>query len=256
MPAGVAGPAGNRRPRSPRPAAPRSASHTAWIATSPSEWPWRAGAPSIDDPAEGQRAARSEGVSVVAEADAEVGGGRCEVAARHQRRLDPGEVVGQRHLEVRRLTGDRMDRDSTGLEQRRLVGPGRGATPGGCSAQARARTSRRIPWGVWAAARVVRSTVAATRPPSIRLSVSATGTTGMAAPWDGRRRRDPPHERRRDERTGAVVHQEHVAGRSLAQRGDARGHRVLAPGAAGDDRRRRTAAAMPPRPRRRPGRRR
>ena len=37
MPVGVAGPAGNMRPRSPRPAAPSSASATAWRATSPSE---------------------------------------------------------------------------------------------------------------------------------------------------------------------------------------------------------------------------
>ena len=50
IPRGVAGPAGNSRPRSPSPAAPSSASATAWSATSPSEWPWRRGAPSIATP--------------------------------------------------------------------------------------------------------------------------------------------------------------------------------------------------------------
>ena len=41
---------------------------------------------------------------------------------RGKRRLDPAQVVGQRHLEVRGCTGDRMDGDSTGLEQGGLVG--------------------------------------------------------------------------------------------------------------------------------------
>ena len=42
--------AGNSRPRSPSPAAPSSASQTACSATSPSEWPWSRGAPSMTTP--------------------------------------------------------------------------------------------------------------------------------------------------------------------------------------------------------------
>ena len=42
-------------------------------------------------------------------------------------RLDPTEVGRQRHLEVARISGDDMDRDSTGLEQGGLVGPRLGA---------------------------------------------------------------------------------------------------------------------------------
>ena len=50
IPAGVDGPAGNRRPRSPAPLAPSNASQTAWRATSPSEWPCSRGAPSMTMP--------------------------------------------------------------------------------------------------------------------------------------------------------------------------------------------------------------
>ncbi len=68
MPRGVAASAGNSRPRSPRPAAPSRASATAWSATSPSEWPWRRGAPAISTPPRRERLARPERVAVVADA--------------------------------------------------------------------------------------------------------------------------------------------------------------------------------------------
>ena len=54
---------------------------------------------------------------------------------------------------------------------------------GGKASHASRRSPRRAPWGVWAAARVERSTVPSTRPSPTRLSVSATGRTGRAAPW-------------------------------------------------------------------------
>ena len=50
IPRGVRSSAGARRPRSPRPAAPSSASATAWRTTSPSEWPCSRGAPGISTP--------------------------------------------------------------------------------------------------------------------------------------------------------------------------------------------------------------
>ena len=43
-----------------------------------------------------------------------------------ERRRRPGEIRGQGHLEVARVTGDDMDRDGTGLQQGGLVGPGLG----------------------------------------------------------------------------------------------------------------------------------
>ena len=75
-----------------------------------------------------------------------------------------------------------MNGDFTGLEQRGLVGPGlrsaRRETP-----NAVARSDARAPWGVWAAASPDRSTVSTITSPATRLSVSATGSTGIAAPW-------------------------------------------------------------------------
>ncbi len=57
-----------------------------------------------------------------------------------------------------------------------------GPSAGNVRQAARSR-SRRAPCGVWAAPSPSRSTVPMTRSPSIRLSVSATGTIGSAAPY-------------------------------------------------------------------------
>ena len=107
--------AGNRRPRSPRPAAPRSASATACSATSPSEWPARAGTPSTVTPPSRSGAPGPNGWLSCPNPIRGAAPGA-------QRLLDAAQVVGQRHLEVRRVAGDRMNRDSTGLQQRGLVG--------------------------------------------------------------------------------------------------------------------------------------
>ena len=143
MPRGVRASAGNRRPRSPRPAAPSRASATACSTTSPSEWPASRGAPGISMPPRRRPRAGTERVAVVAEADAH---GR-----RGERLFDPAQVVGQRHLEVRGFTGDRMDRDGTGLEQGGLVGELRGAIGRerrpGVEQQAAARALRRLGGG-------------------------------------------------------------------------------------------------------------
>ena len=55
--------------------------------------------------------------------------------------------------------------------------------PDGNSAHAARSDPARTPWGVWAVASDVRSIVSTTRPPAIRLTVSATARTGIAAPW-------------------------------------------------------------------------
>ena len=70
MPRGVRPSAGKSRPRSPRPAAPSSASATAWRATSPSEWPWRRGAPAISMPPSASGPPGPERMAVVTDPDA------------------------------------------------------------------------------------------------------------------------------------------------------------------------------------------
>ena len=149
------GSAGNTRPRSPRPAAPSSASQTAWRAASPSECPWRRGAPSMR-----RRRGRAAcpGRRDVVLADPDAGGARPARAA-----VGPREVGGQRHLEVARIPGDDMDRDSTGLEERGLIGEARfalGREP--CVGDTKQPAAK--PCGVCAAPRPSRSTVAPTRP--------------------------------------------------------------------------------------------
>ncbi len=79
------------------------------------------------DAPEGERRAGPERMPVVADPHARRrppgADARRDPARVGERRLDPPEIVGQGHLEVGRFAGDRMDRDSTGLEQGGLVGP-------------------------------------------------------------------------------------------------------------------------------------
>ena len=147
-------------------------------ATSPSEWPCSRARPSISIPPSAQRIARPEGMRVVADpgpASSRIGPAR--------RRLDAGKIGGQRHLEIRGIAGDDMDRDSTGLQQGGLVGPRLGVRPAGSRPGARGADSGATPWGVWAVAERGSidgpSTIA---PSTTRLTVSATDTTGIAAP--------------------------------------------------------------------------
>ena len=62
-------------------------------------------------------------------------------AAGRERLLGAAQVVGQRHLDVRGFAGDRMDGDSTGLEQGGLVGELRGVV--GREAPSRRRAAGR-----------------------------------------------------------------------------------------------------------------
>jgi 2-C-methyl-D-erythritol 4-phosphate cytidylyltransferase/2-C-methyl-D-erythritol 2,4-cyclodiphosphate synthase len=73
-------------------------------------------------------------MAVRAEPDAPGGGerpGRGRQAAGHQPSVQEGhspfEIEGNGHFQVRRFAADRMDRDSTGLQQRGFIGPGLGA---------------------------------------------------------------------------------------------------------------------------------
>ena len=128
------------------------------------------------DPAEAQGRARPERMAVVADP-------RPDAVARAPRAAATRrEIAGERHLEVAGIAGHDMDRDATGFQEGGFVGQclgsvGREARVGLAQEVARGR-----PAGVWAAARPLRSTVAPTRSPSTRLRVSATGTTGIAAP--------------------------------------------------------------------------
>ena len=102
-PAGVRASAGKRRPRSPSPAAPSSASATAWSATSPSEWPARRGrAGDLTPPSR----SGSPGPNGWLSWPIPIRGARGA-----QRAPARAEIVGQRHLEVRWVAGDGMDRD-------------------------------------------------------------------------------------------------------------------------------------------------
>ena len=112
-------------------------------------------------------------------------------------RLGPPEVVGQRHLEVARIAGDDMDRDSTGLQQRGLVGPRLGTVRAGIARTPRAADRRPDALRRLGGAERRRGRRSRRRPPpSTRLRVSATGRTGIAAPWARRRVDDGPDHRR------------------------------------------------------------
>ena len=181
------------------------------------------------DPAQAQARAGAERMAVVAEADAHGCG--------DERLFDPAQVVGERHLEVRGFTGDRMDTNGTGLEQRGLIGELAGSVrrEGAPTRRGGARAAR--PAGVWAAASVERSTVSSTRPSPTRLSVSATGRTGRAAPCALDRLDHGGHERRA-RRAAGRRRGRGPAGRDRRDRGR-RGGARRPPRTAGGSRRRR-----------------
>ena len=134
----------------------------------------RRGAPSIVDPAQGQRLARPEGWRVLRRSRPAVAGaaaaGRSAASARR-------EIGGRGHLEVVGSPGIAW----TGMVQAssRAASSVRSRGPPAGSARRRVRAGpRRTPCGVWAAPSPARSTVAPTTSPSIRLTVSATARPG------------------------------------------------------------------------------
>ena len=179
-PRGVEASAGNNRPRSPSPAAPSSASATRMqddVAVRVAMQPRGAG---DLDAAQAQRLARPERMRVVPDPGPSARDGSGEQVG------DASEVGGHGHLEIGGIAGNDMDGDSTGLQEGGLVGP----RPAGASGAAERRCAGgRVgrPAGSAPSPSPDRSTVAATRSPSTRFRVSATGTTGIAAPCAGRR---------------------------------------------------------------------
>ena len=175
-PAGVAGPAGKIRPRSPRPAAPSSASQTACSATSPSEWPWSRGAPSIRTPPRtsgvpGPNGWLSWPIPVRGRPPA-------PWSAAAARARSAGSVTLMLPGSPSMTWTGMLQASSSAASSVNTSGPSAGKR-----SNAARRTDRRTPWGVCAVASADRSTVASTRPAAIRLTVSPMGTTGIAAPW-------------------------------------------------------------------------
>ncbi len=173
-PRGVRSSLGNRRPRSPCPAAPSSASATACRTTSPSEWPARAGAPSIAMP---PRRSGDPGPNGWLSWPNPTRGTPAAPSCCSARTRSSGSVtlrfVGSPGIAWTVM----VQASSSAASSVKAGGPS-----GGNRAQASRNSRRRAPCGVCAAARPARSTVPVTRWPSMRLSVSATDRTGIAAP--------------------------------------------------------------------------
>ena len=174
MPAVPGAPAGNSRPRSPRPAAPSSASQSAWRTTSPSEWPCSRGAASMSRPPSRRPSPGPNGWLSQPCPIAERAVGR-----RASRRASV-EVRGMRDLDVGRVARHGRHRDAVARQQLGLVARRRRRRRAASSAAT--SSSRRAPWGVCARTSPRRSTVPATRPSSTRLSAS-----GWRAPGSPRR---------------------------------------------------------------------
>ena len=175
-PAGVDGPAGKMRPRSPRPAAPSSASQTACSATSPSEWPWSRGAPSTWTPPRTSGVPGPNGwLSWPIPVRGRPPAPWSAVAARAR---SPGSVTLMLPGSPSMTWTGMLQASSSAASSVNTSGPS-----AGYRSNAARRTDRRTPWGVCAVANADRSTVASTKPAEIRLTVSPIGTTGMAAPW-------------------------------------------------------------------------
>ena len=172
-PRGVRSSLGKSRPRSPSPAAPSSASATAWRTTSPSEWPASAGAPGIAIPPIRSGEPGPKGWLSWPNPTRAPSASSC----RSTRSRSSGSVT-------LRLVGwpgiawtvmvQASSRAASSVNSR--------SPSGGYRSQASRSRRRRAPCGVWAAASVLRSTVSTTRSPSMRFSVSATDSTGIAAP--------------------------------------------------------------------------
>ena len=135
-------------------------------------------------------------MAVVAEADAD--------GCRGERPLCAAQVVGQRHLDVRGFAGDRMDGDSTGLEQRGLIGELRGILRRirgpGVEQQAATRALRRLGDGHRRSVHGLEHQ--AVRNPLEGLGYLQDRQRSAVAP---RGLRDGGHEVGRDERARAVV---------------------------------------------------
>ena len=181
-------PTGNRVPTSPSPAAPRSASMTAWSAASPSEWPTRPrgssgnarpprcrGRPASSRWASNPTPARTKPRSPVSAALE----GACAGAARARRSARrSGRSSGWVSL---RLAGSPATATTGTLMAARAAASSVGSSPCAFAASSAARRIPRVAaCGVCAAPMSVRSTVSSTTPSRTRFRVSCTLTTGIA----------------------------------------------------------------------------
>ena len=137
--------AGKRRPRSPSPAADSTAVAAACRTTSPSEWPYRRGASSIDDAAQPQPISGPKPcVSWPRPMRVPRSATRRRRVPRRSRgrsRDPPGSVT----LRFGRLAGDGRDGDAAALEQRGFVRVARGVRRReGVEQQLAARALRRL----------------------------------------------------------------------------------------------------------------
>ena len=211
------------------PAAPRRASATAWSATSPSECPARRGAPGISIPPSRSGVPGPNGwLSCPKPTRTASGASACSTRT---------EIGRQRHLEVRGFTGDRMDRDHTGLEQgglvRELARPVRREGQPGVEEQPPTRALRCLGGGERGA--VHRLQDEALVQPLERLRDREDRDRRSV---DRNRLCDRHHERLRDERPRPVMHEQGALGVTRIEVLDA-SHagrdRFLAGGPAADD---------------------
>ena len=106
------------------------------------------------------------------------------------------------------IAGNDMDLDATGFEQRGLVGERLGASAGKRRERVAQEVAANALWRLGGPQVARRSTVATTRPRSMRLSVSATGRIGIAAPWSAAAAATAATRSDRDERPRGVVDQD------------------------------------------------
>jgi len=150
---------GRFRPRSPRPAARESHRRSREAGRSPSEWPSRRGAPSTTSPRERGPMAGPEGMAVRSDRPANGARrrGRSSVAGwPTEEGRDAARSLGTVTLKLRSASGNCMDGQIYRPQKGGLVGEGLAARPREPRISL-AKSSFRIPCGVWAAPSVERS---------------------------------------------------------------------------------------------------
>ena len=183
---------------------------TAWSTTSPSEWPARRGAPSISMPPRRRPVPGPNGCVSWPKPTRTPDG--------HERLFDPAQVVGQRHLEVRGFAGDRMDGDSTGLEQGGLVGELARAVRRERRPRVEQEPAPRALRRLGRRAAPTRSTVPRTTPVPHPLERLGDGQDRERRAVARDRVGDGLHERGRDQRARAVVDEDRRGPRPAGSR--------------------------------------
>ena len=244
---------------SPRHAAPRIASVTAWQTTSASEWPSAPRSDGNRHAAEHERPSGDEPMQVVAGARAAGADGRLRlalfargachiaipkrVAIRSARdRLRHRQILGRRDLDVRRLAVDeahglaaraRPARPRRSRRRRRAPSVERGLQHVAPERLRRLREKNRLARQRLSTGPAAGRRVSGPRLPTARFTVSRACTAASAAPDLGRGGNRPRDQIRAGERARRVVNHDDVA--RLGRRAERVRDRVLAPLAARDD---------------------